>query len=82
MYSAVPSPPNLGGNVVTPQQLGNQIVNQIDQIKADSSTPIMKINTPTIELPTEEKLAFLTNVKKDDDDDQGGGGIKKRIDIN
>ena len=89
MYSAVPPPPNLGGNVVTPQQLGNQIVNQIDQIKADSSTPIMKINTPTIELSTaknntEEKLAFLTNVEKekDDDDDEGGGGIKKRIDIN
>ena len=90
MYSAVPPPPNLGGNViVTPQQLGNQIVNQIDQIKADSSTPIMKINTPTIELPTaknntEEKLAFLTNVEKekDGDDDEGSGGVKKTIDIN
>ena len=90
MYSAVPPPQNLGGNVVvTPQQLGNKIVNQIDQIKADSSTPIMKINTPTIELPTaknntEEKLAFLTNVEKekDGDDDEGSGGIKKRIDIN
>ena len=46
-------PPNLGGNVNT-QQLGNEIVNQIDQIKADNSTPIMKINTPTIELPLQK----------------------------
>ena len=71
------------------QQLGNEIVNQIDQIKADNSTPIMKINTPTIELPaaknnTEEKLAFLTNVEKekDGDDDEGSSGVKKSIDIN
>ena len=89
MYSAVPPPPNLGGEVVSTQQLGNEIVNKIDEIKADSSTPIMKINTPTIELPTaknntEQKLAFLTNVenKKNEDDDEGSSGVKKTIDIN
>ena len=81
-------PPNLGGDVATAQQLGNQIVNQIDQIKADNSTSIMKINTPTIELPTaknntEETLAFLTNIEKEKDgDDEGDGGLKKKININ
>ena len=87
-YAAVP-PPNLGGIVVNQQAQGNAIINKIDKINADNSTPIMKINTQTIELPgatnnTEEKLAFLTNIENDDgeDDEEGSGGNKKTIDIN
>ena len=86
-YAAAP-PPNLGGYVVNLQEQGNTIINQIDDANAGKSTSIMKINTPTIELPeaknnTEEKLSFLTNIENNDGgEDEDSVSVKKTINLN